>query len=99
MPDDLTFLMGKFPARLPGDLRYARNHMWCRESTGRQRFGFSSYAVRLMQDVFFLDWQVNAEDEVKQLQQIGHIENVEGRVRPVRSHWRNARRVQSGIAQ
>lgn len=76
MPDDLTFLMGKFPARLPGDLRYARNHMWCRESTGRQRFGFSSYAVRLMQDVYFLDWQVNAEDEVKQLQQIGHIETL-----------------------
>ena len=30
MPEDRTFLMGKFPAVLPGELRYARNHMWCR---------------------------------------------------------------------
>ena len=74
MADDLTFLMGKFPAVLPGDLRYARNHMWCRPEDGRLRFGFTSYAVRLMQDVYFLDWQVNAGDAVELLQQIGHIE-------------------------
>jgi glycine cleavage system H protein len=75
MPDDLTFLMGRFPARLPGELRYARtNHMWCREVDGRLRFGFTAYAVRLMQDVYFLDWVVNPGDPVQQLQQIGHIE-------------------------
>src|SRR5262245_43278806 len=76
MADDLTFLMGKFPAPIPGDLRYAvRNHMWCRPgSDGRQRFGFTSYAVRLMQDVYFLDWQVGAGDVLQELQQIGHIE-------------------------
>jgi glycine cleavage system H protein len=74
MPDDLTFLMGKFEAVLPGDLRYARNHMWCREMEGRCRFGFTSYAVRLMQDVYFLDWQVSAGDVVQNSQQIGHIE-------------------------
>jgi glycine cleavage system H protein len=70
----LTFLMGKFPAPLPGDRRYARNHMWCLEVSGCQRFGFSAYAVRLMQDVYFLDWVVNAGDTVELLQQIGHIE-------------------------
>ena len=74
MPETLTFLMGKFPAVLPGDLRYARNHMWCRTTDDRLRFGFTSYAVRLMQDVYFLDWTVNAGDEVKLKQQIGHIE-------------------------
>ena len=74
MADDLTFLMGKFPARLPGDLRYARNHMWCREGGGRDRFGFSAYAVRLMQDVYFLDWQVSPGDAVQLKQQVGHIE-------------------------
>jgi glycine cleavage system H protein len=74
MPDDLTFLMGKFEAVLPGDLRYARNHMWCRETAGVLNFGFTSYAVRLMQDVYFLDWQVSAGDTVQQSQQIGHIE-------------------------
>ena len=73
--DDLTFHMGKFPAELPGDLRYAAtNHMWCREVEGHWRFGFTAYAVRLMQDVYFLDWSVNVGDAVQQLQQIGHIE-------------------------
>lgn len=72
--DDLTFLMGKFPAALPGDRRYARNHMWCRSEGDRFRFGFTSYAVRLMQDVYFLDWVCNPADSVELLQQIGHIE-------------------------
>ena len=74
MPEDLTFLMGKFPAVLPGDLRYARNHMWCRLADGRHRFGFTSYAVRLMQDVYFLDWSVSPGVAVAHLQPIGHIE-------------------------
>ena len=74
MPQDLTFLMGKFPAVLPGDLRYARNHMWCRPVDNRLRFGFTSYAVRLMQDVYFLDWHVSPGDAVAHLQPIGHIE-------------------------
>ena len=75
MADDLTFMMGKFAAVLPGDLGYAlTNHMWCRAVDGRQRFGFTAYAVRLMQDVYFLDWMVNAGDTVEQLQHIGHIE-------------------------
>jgi glycine cleavage system H protein len=74
MPQDLTFLMGKFPAVLPGDLRYARNHMWCRPLDDRLRFGFSAYAVRLMQDVYFLDWTVSPGDALALLQQIGHIE-------------------------
>ena len=74
MADDLTFMMGKFPAVLPAGLRYARNHMWARPEDGKLRFGFTSYAVRLMQDVYFLDWQVNAGDRVDLLQQIGHIE-------------------------
>jgi len=72
---DLTFLMGKFQAVLPADLRYARNHMWARPAgEGRWRFGFTSYAIRLMQDVYFLDWQVSAGDAVTRLQEIGHIE-------------------------
>ena len=74
MAEDLRFLMGKFPAVLPGDLRYARNHMWCRQDQGRQRFGFTTYAVRLMQDVYFLDWVISAGDAVLLLQQVGHIE-------------------------
>jgi glycine cleavage system H protein len=74
MAQDRTFLMGKFPAPLPGDLRYGRNHMWARFEAGLWKFGFTSYAIRLMQDVYFLDWQVSKGDRVTLLQQIGHIE-------------------------
>ncbi|MBI1918358.1 MAG: glycine cleavage system protein H [Planctomycetes bacterium] len=89
MAEDWTFMMGKFPAVLPGDLLYARNHMWCRRGAGCQparedgrlaacptggRFGFTSYAIRLMQDVYFLEWHLSDGDAVEQLQQIGNIE-------------------------
>src|SRR3954451_12726882 len=74
MPELMTFHMGKFPAVLPGQLRYARNHMWARPQGGGLRFGFTSYAIRLMQDVYFLDWSVSAGDRVTLLQEIGHIE-------------------------
>jgi glycine cleavage system H protein len=74
MADELVFEMGKFPAVLPTDRLYCRNHMWCLPEDGRLRFGFTSYAVRLMQDVFFLDWSVNDGDTVALLQTIGHLE-------------------------
>jgi glycine cleavage system H protein len=75
MAEGMTFHMGKFPAALPGELRYARNHMWAREQgPGVWRFGFTSYAIRLMQDVYFLDWSIDVGDAVKLSQEIGHIE-------------------------
>lgn len=78
MTDPLTFLMGRYPALLPAELGYARNHMWCASGEpggqGRCRFGFTSYAVRLMRDVYFLDWQVNVGDVLQPRQLIGHIE-------------------------
>lgn len=76
MPDDRTFMMGKFAAHLPGDLLYARNHMWARPlDGGRLRFGFSAYAIRLLQDVYFLEWNIDNGDPVALLQEIGFIES------------------------
>ncbi len=74
MADDRTFMMGKFAAVLPGDLSYAAIHMWSRPEGDRFRFGFTSYAVRLMQDVYFLEWHVSPGDALTHLQPIGHIE-------------------------
>ncbi len=74
MAVDRTFMMGKYAASLPGDLLYARNHMWARNVAGRLRFGFTAYAIRLMQDVYFLEWHLNAGDEITEVQLIGHIE-------------------------
>lgn len=74
MPDARTFLMGKHPAELPGELRYCKNHMWCRVGAdGTHTFGFSAYAVRLMQDVYFLEWRIEP-GLVTAKQEIGYIE-------------------------
>lgn len=75
MPEPLTFMMGKHPAPVPGDLRYCKNHMWCRPgANGTHAFGFTAYAVRLMQDVYFLEWRVDPERAVAARQEIGFIE-------------------------
>ena len=75
MSDALTFHMGKFAAALPTDRRYCRNHMWCQPGPdGVHRFGFTAYAIRLMQDVYFLDWSVSPGAAVALKQQIGNIE-------------------------
>jgi glycine cleavage system H protein len=74
MAESLTFDMGKFAAVLPADLRYCRNHMWCRPGDDAHRFGFSSYALRLMQDVYFLDWSVTPPIALALKQHIGNIE-------------------------
>jgi glycine cleavage system H protein len=39
------------------------------------RFGFTAYAVRLLQDVYFLDWSHDAGAMVREKQQIGSIES------------------------
>src|SRR5437764_2386899 len=74
MPEPRTFLMGKHPAPLPGELLYCKNHMWCRPGAdGPHVFGFSAYAVRLMQDVYFLEWRIEP-GLVAPKQEIGYIE-------------------------
>jgi glycine cleavage system H protein len=74
MAESLTFMMGNYAAELPADRRYARNHMWCLAKDGSFRFGFTAYAMRLMKDVYFLDWEVNPGDVLALKQKIGHIE-------------------------
>jgi len=73
--DHLTFMMGEFEAEFPVDRYYAKNHMWAEKTSGGYRFGFSAYAVRLLQDVYFLDWYFDAPAEVRFQQEIGSIES------------------------
>jgi glycine cleavage system H protein len=75
MSEPLIFMMGKFAAEFPTDRRYAKNHMWGHAQGGVLRFGFTAYAVRLLQDVYFLDWTVEAGTELKERQEIGQIES------------------------
>ena len=71
----LHFMMGEFEAEFPPDRRYAKNHMWASESGERVRFGFTAYAVRLLQDVYFLDWNFDAPATVNSRQLLGSIES------------------------
>lgn len=76
MSDTLSFMMGKFEAKFPTDRLYAKNHMWAQpQPTGAIRFGFSAYAVRLLQDVYFLDWSIDAPCELRGKQLLGSIES------------------------
>jgi glycine cleavage system H protein len=73
--DPLVFMMGQFAARIPTDRRYARNHMWALPVTEGYRFGFTAYAIRLLQDVYFLAWSVDAGTQLRERQAIGEIES------------------------
>jgi len=75
MSDELAFAMGEFQALFPVDRQYAKNHMWATRNGDRYRFGFAAYAVRLLQDVYFLDWSVDAPCRLKSGQEIGAIES------------------------
>ncbi len=75
MSDSLVFMMGQYAATIPTDRQYARNHMWAQRRGGVYRFGFSAYAVRLLQDVYFLDWTIDANSRLEARQEIGSIES------------------------
>jgi glycine cleavage system H protein len=75
MSEPLVFLMGNFAAEFPTDRQYAKNHMWGLPVEGAWRFGFSAYAVRLLQDVYFLDWGVDAGTDLREKHEIGSIES------------------------
>jgi glycine cleavage system H protein len=74
-PAPLTFMMGKFAAEFPTDRQYAKNHMWGQQRSDCVRFGFTAYAVRLLQDVYFLDWSVDSGTKLTEKQEIGSIES------------------------
>ena len=76
MSDELVFMMGEFQAVFPTDRHYAKNHMWgMKREDGVCRFGFTAYAVRLLQDVYFLEWMVDESASLREKQEIGAIES------------------------
>ncbi len=70
----VVFMMGQYEAVLPDDRLYADNHHWLQAQGQRFRVGFTSYAVRLLQDVYFLDWSIDPETRVRKKQEVGEIE-------------------------
>lgn len=80
-------MMGQHRAEFPTHLRYTTNHMWAEliadslagsslpDGVTSYRFGLTAYAVRLLQDVYFLDWVVEAPSQISRRQPIGSIES------------------------
>jgi len=76
MSESLTFMMGDFAAEFPTDRLYAKNHMWAiRMADDIVRYGFSAYAVRLLQDIYFLEFEIEANSELANRQEFGNIES------------------------
>jgi glycine cleavage system H protein len=76
MSESLTFMMGDFAAEFPTDRHYAKNHMWAtRLENAVVRFGFSAYAVRLLQDIYFLEFGIEENSLLKDRQEFGNIES------------------------
>lgn len=68
-------MMGNFPARIPADRLYSDNHLWLLRDGDAYRVGFTAYSVRLLQDVYFLDWTIEPHTDVPHRREIGEIES------------------------
>src|SRR5690606_14322689 len=42
---------------------------------GTYRVGFTAYSIRLLQDVYFLDWSIDPQTSVARKQKVGEIES------------------------
>ena len=74
----LSFAMGKFDAAIPTDRLYSQHHLWLQpvgEGSGKFRTGLTAYSVRLLQDVYFLDWHSMPPLEVRRRDEIGEVES------------------------
>ncbi len=76
MSEQRHFMMGQYMAQIPDDRLYSRRHLWLQE-TGRERYrvGFTAYSVRLLQDVYFLEWSIDPQTLVRDQQEIGEVES------------------------
>src|SRR5688500_20330696 len=75
-------MMGTHEAAIPQDRRYSRNHLWLMpidESTNLVRVGLTAYSVRLLRDVYFLDWTTGPGFPIENRQEIGQIESSKAR--------------------
>lgn len=75
MSDELFFMMGEYKAIVPTNRLYSDNHLWLQPDGDVYKVGFTSYSVRLLQDVYFLDWTIDPQTQVRKKQEIGEIES------------------------
>lgn len=75
----LLFEMGLYHAELPLRVRYSDIHFWFEErdhdGAWRTRVGLTTYAMRLLDDVFRLEWKIYVGQEVSEAELAGEIES------------------------
>ncbi|MFN9042379.1 MAG: glycine cleavage system protein H [Planctomyces sp.] len=76
MQQPFVFMMGQYEAQMPADRMYSKRHLWLQScGTDMYRVGFTAYSVRLLQDVYFLEWSVDEGALVRDRQEIGEVES------------------------
>jgi len=75
MPEEFVFMMGNYEARFPTDRLYSKTHLWLKPDGSQYLVGFTAYSVKLLQDVYFLDWALDEGSTVRAKQEIGEIES------------------------
>lgn len=76
MTEPLHFMMGRYKAVIPADRSYSPRHLWLQPAADRiYRVGLTAWSVRLLQDVYFLEWSVDEGAAVREKQEIGEIES------------------------
>ncbi|HYG73564.1 MAG TPA: glycine cleavage system protein H [Planctomycetota bacterium] len=74
--DRFIFEMGLYKASIPKGLLYSEIHFWFQPSgPSRTRIGLTSYAARLLTDLFRIDWKVYAGEQVQAEQCLGEVES------------------------
>jgi len=77
--DVIIFEMGLYQAALPVRLKYSDIHFWLEtfdaSAGARTRLGLTTYAMRLLDDVFRLDWKVVPGQTVGEAEVLGEIES------------------------
>ena len=70
--------MGTIEARIRVDRVYSKNHLYLLAHAGRPgeyRVGLTAFSIRLLRDIYFLDWSAGVDFPVKAKQEIGQIES------------------------
>lgn len=74
--EPLIFEMGLYKAAIPAELLYSEIHFWFEiAENNRTRIGLTSYAARLLTDLFRLDWSVKPGDAIQAEQVLGEVES------------------------
>lgn len=69
-------MMGQYRAEIPTEQLYSPRHLWLQSvSDSRYRVGLTAYSVRLLQDVYFLEWSIDPGTAVADRQEIGEVES------------------------